>query len=111
MATPIRFHLDEHIAPAVATGLARRGIDVTTAAGAGLIGADDLDHIAFGLRERRVIVTHHRDFPRHHANGVRHGGIAYTYQSKYGIGEFISALRILHCCMTAEEMDGVLEFL
>lgn len=32
----LRFHLDEHIDPAIADGLRRRGIDVTGAAGAGL---------------------------------------------------------------------------
>ena len=111
MATQIRFHLDEHVAPAIATGLGRRGIDVTTAAGAGFIGADDLDHIAFALREQRVIITHDRDFPRHHANGIRHAGIAYCHQAKYSIGELIGALLVLHGCMSAEEMDGVLEFL
>ncbi|MBK9713373.1 MAG: hypothetical protein IPO81_19020 [Kouleothrix sp.] len=30
MPDPIRFALDEHVAPAVAAGLRRRGVDVTT---------------------------------------------------------------------------------
>jgi hypothetical protein len=40
---PIRFHLDEHISARIAAGLRRRHIDVTTAAEAGLAGADDDD--------------------------------------------------------------------
>lgn len=39
MPRTIRFHLDEHIDPAVADGLRRRHIEVTTAAEAGLLGA------------------------------------------------------------------------
>jgi hypothetical protein len=43
----IRFHLDEHVASAIAEGLRRRGIDVTTTADAGLLDAPDEDHLAF----------------------------------------------------------------
>jgi len=45
----MRFHLDEHIHSAVAAGLRRRGIDVTTAAEVELLGADDEKHLAFAL--------------------------------------------------------------
>ena len=51
MARTIRFHLDEHGNSAVADGLRRLGIDVTTTSDAGLLGADDTDHIAFALAE------------------------------------------------------------
>jgi hypothetical protein len=111
MPTPLRFHLDEHVSPAVAEGLRRRGIDATTARDIGLGGADDLAHIAFALQERRVIVSHDRHFPRWHAQGVKHSGIAYCYQQKYSVGELIRALLLLRDCLTAEEMDGTLEFL
>ena len=57
MAKTIRFHLDEHVEPAIAAGLRRRGIDVTTSADAGLLGADDTDHVAFALGQDRVIFT------------------------------------------------------
>jgi hypothetical protein len=43
MANEVRFHLDEHVPPAIAEGLRRRRIDVTTTADAGLRGADDVD--------------------------------------------------------------------
>ena len=36
MADRIRFHLDEHVDPAIATALRRAGIDVTTTVEAGL---------------------------------------------------------------------------
>jgi hypothetical protein len=111
MPTQVRFHLDEHVPPAVAEGLRRRGIDVTVAQEVGLGGADDPDHIAFALREKRVIVTHDRDFPRWHARGAQHAGIAYCYQQKYSIGELVRALLLLRDCLSAEEMEGTLEYL
>ena len=37
----IRYHLDEHMDNAVAVGLRRRGIDVTTTVEAGLMRASD----------------------------------------------------------------------
>lgn len=95
MPTPLRFHLDEHVSPAVAEGLRRRGVDVTTTQEIGLRGSQDSDHLAFALSQQRVLVTHDRDFPRSHAAGVQHSGIAYCYQQKYSVGDLIRALLVL----------------
>ncbi len=111
MPTPLRFHLDEHVSPAVAEGLRRRGIDVTTTLDAGLAGALDADHLAFARQELRVLVTHDRDFPRWHATGIRHSGIAYCYQQKYSVGELVRVLLFLRDCLTAKEMEDTLEYL
>ena len=62
MPSEVRFHLDEHVPPAIAAGLKRRGIDVTTTADPGLIGADDVDHVAFALADQRVIYTNDEDY-------------------------------------------------
>lgn len=83
MARTIRFHLDEHIDFAVAQGLRRRSIDVTTTADAGLLGADDPEHMAFAVDNSRVIVSNDPDFLRLHDQGVEHPGIA-TATSKVG---------------------------
>jgi hypothetical protein len=40
-AMTVRYHLDEHVDPAIAPGLKGRGIDVTTTSDAGLLGAAD----------------------------------------------------------------------
>jgi hypothetical protein len=111
MPTPIRFHLDEHVPTAIAEGLRRRGVDVTTTLEAGLGAAKDPDHLAYALAERRVIVTHDRDFPRWHAAGLRHIGIAYCYQQKYSVGEMVQILLVMRDCLSAEEMQDTLEFL
>ncbi|MGP0068073.1 MAG: DUF5615 family PIN-like protein, partial [Isosphaeraceae bacterium] len=70
MPRTIRFHLDEHCAHAIATGLRRHGIDVTTATDAGLLGASDDDHAAYALAEGRVIFTEDDDFLALNARGV-----------------------------------------
>ncbi len=80
MPRTMRYHLDEHIDFAVAQGLRRRGIDVTTTADAGLRGADDLDHIVFAVANGRVIFSNDPDFLRLHDQGVEHPGIVYCHQ-------------------------------
>ncbi|MGQ0635908.1 MAG: DUF5615 family PIN-like protein [Planctomycetaceae bacterium] len=62
----IRFHLDENVDQAVTRGLRERGIDATTTADAGLLGAPDNEHLDFVLREARVLMTHDPDFLRLH---------------------------------------------
>jgi predicted nuclease of predicted toxin-antitoxin system len=107
----IRFHLDEHVPTAVALGLRRRGIDVTTTVETGLAGAADEDHIAFALSQGRVIVTHDEDFLVLHSRGVRHAGIAYCHQGDRSVGELLRALVLVRGRLTPEEMENRLEFL
>jgi predicted nuclease of predicted toxin-antitoxin system len=91
MARTIRFHLDEHVDSAVADGLRRRGIDVTTTTDAGLRGADDTDHIAFARADGQVIFSHDDDYLRLHDQGMEHAGIGYCHQQSRSIGEIIRA--------------------
>jgi predicted nuclease of predicted toxin-antitoxin system len=107
----IRFHLDEHVSPAVAAGLRQLGIDVTTTAGAGLLGASDEAHIAFALAETRVIFTQDDDFLVLASQGVEHAGLAYCRQNSRTIGEVIRALEMIHGVYEAEEMRNRIEFL
>ena len=58
----ILYHLDEHIPRAVADGLGRRGIDVSTTVEAGLRSATDEAHLAYARAQGRVMVTSDRDF-------------------------------------------------
>jgi hypothetical protein len=51
----IRYHLDEHMDAAIAVGLRRRGIDVTTTTEAKLLRHGDPEQIAFATREQRVL--------------------------------------------------------
>lgn len=61
----IQFHLDEHIPPAIASALRRRGIEVTTASEARLLGAPEALMKSFdslGLRSNSSISRY--DLPR-----------------------------------------------
>ena len=107
----MRFHLDEHVAPAIAEGLRRRGIDVTTTVDAALLSAPDEDHILFAKREGRVIVTQDTDFLRNAAGDQTHFGIAYYPQGKRSIGEIIRHLALMHDVIGDEEMRGRIEYL
>jgi predicted nuclease of predicted toxin-antitoxin system len=62
MSRTLRFHLDENCPNAIADGLRRRGIDVTTTPGASLISASDEEQTAYALAAGRVIFTMDKDF-------------------------------------------------
>ncbi len=111
MPLALKFHLDEHVSPAIAAGLRRRGIDVTTTREVGLAGADDTDHIAFALPVDRVIVTHDEDYLLLHAQGVRHAGIAYCHQHARSVGQILSTLVLLWQVLEPREMANRVEYL
>ena len=105
------YHLDEHVSHAIAKGLRSRRIDVSTTSDAGLVGASDLDHIEYGLRESRVIFTDDADFLRLAASGQTHAGIVYCHPSKSDVGEVVRFLALLHDCLGPEDLFGKIEFL
>ena len=111
MSDRIRFHLDEHVHPAIADGLKRRGIDVTTTVQAGLVSASDDEQLAFTRVNHRVLVTHDADFLRLQEQGVPHAGIAYCRQGSRSIGELLRSLVVLWEHVTAAELSGHVEFL
>ena len=107
----MRFHLDEHVAHAIANGLRRRGINVTTTVEAGLLSAPDDEHLSFSLRERRVIYTQDADFLRNAAGNLTHFGVVYCQQGKRLFGEIIRHLALMHDVMDEAEMQGRIEYL
>lgn len=111
MPERIRFHLDEHINPVIATALSRYGIDVTTTVEANLRTRDDDSQLAFARRENRVIVTHDDDFLRMSSQSVDHPGVAYCHKGARSIGEIIRALRLIYEVLSQEEMQGRVEYL
>lgn len=107
----MRFHLDEHVPHAVAKGLRLRGLDVTTTSDAGLVSAEDEDHIAYALAENRVIFTQDADFLVLASRAdVDHAGIVYCHQGTRSIGDIIHFLVLVDTCMTEDEMKNHVEF-
>ena len=111
MPRTIRFHLDENCNPAIADGLRRRGIDVTTTPEAGLLRATDERQAAHALAEGRVIVTQDRDFLRWNAAGEPHAGIAYCDKDAKSLGEMIAGLTRIWEKLEPEAMVGRVQFL
>lgn len=111
MAERIRFHLDEHIDPAIARGLRRHGVDVTTTVEAHLLSRDDQIHWTYAKTSRRVIFTHDPDFLRLADRDASHCGIVYCHRTAYSIGETIRRLILVYEVLGTEEIAGRVEFL
>jgi predicted nuclease of predicted toxin-antitoxin system len=111
MPRTIRFHLDENCHRAIADGLRRRGIDVTTSSEVGLLSATDEEQAAYGLRSGRVVVTQDRDFLRLDASGIPHAGIAYCDKDTRSTGEILLGLVLIWEVLEPDEMGNRVEFL
>jgi predicted nuclease of predicted toxin-antitoxin system len=103
--------LDENCPHAVAEGLRRRGIDVTSTPEVGLISASDEEQRVYARSEGRVIFTQDKDFLRINASGVPHAGIVYCRQGKQGIGGVILGLTEIWEVMETKEMQNWLVYL
>lgn len=53
----IKFYMDEHVPAAVTAGLRKRGVNVLTAQGAGMVEATDKEHLIWATNQGRVIFT------------------------------------------------------
>ena len=109
----IRFHLDENVSGAIAQGLKKKNIDITTTDETNLAGVSDEEQLAYALRQDRVIFTHDADFLRLHNRKLKHAGIVYCSQKKLktiSTGEIVSFLELLCQSMTAEAMINHIEF-
>jgi Domain of unknown function (DUF5615) len=111
MPQTIRFHLDETCRRAIADGLTLRGIDVTTTATVGLIGAKDPAQLTHAHAQNRVLFTHDADFIALHSTGLTHSGIVYCHQNRHTLGEVIRRLVILWSAREASELVGQLVYL
>jgi predicted nuclease of predicted toxin-antitoxin system len=111
MAKGIRFHLDESCPGALADGLRRHGIDVTTTPEAGLLGASDDQQLAFATAHDRVLFTQDDDFLRINAAGIPHPGIVYCHQQKHSPGDLIRLLALVWEVYEPEELRGRAEYL
>jgi predicted nuclease of predicted toxin-antitoxin system len=107
----MRFHLDENVDHAIAGGLRRRSINVTTSTDAHLLSSPDEEQLAFASREGRVLITHDRDLVRLHALGTPHAGIAYCPSGTRTIGEIVRQLLLMHECLAEVEMLEQIEYL
>jgi len=97
-------------------GLRSRGIDVVTAADAGMIRRKDEDHLSLATVQGRALYSFNiRDFHEIHtawtAGGRSHCSIVLTQQQRYSTGEQIRRLLRLIGSLTSETMRNREEFL
>jgi predicted nuclease of predicted toxin-antitoxin system len=111
MSRTIRFHLDEHYDPSIAAGLRVHGVDVTTTPEAGLLHAEDEDHIAHAIHASRVVFTQDRDFLRLDAAGAQHQGIAFCSQNSRSIGQIIASLLLIWEVYEPDEIANRVELI
>lgn len=111
MSNKIKFHLDENVSNAIAEGLRRRKIDVTTTPQSGLMGFSDVEQIKFAIAQPRVIFTQDDDFLTLHQTAIFHLGIVYCHQRKRTIGEIINSLTLIWEWIEPEDMKGKIEFI
>ena len=111
MSQTIKFHLDENVNNAVADGLKRRRVDVTTTSQVGLMGVSDLEQVEFALSENRAIFTHDDDLLKIHQKGIEHAGIIYCNQNIRSIGDIIRGLILIWEVLEPEELKNEIEFL
>ncbi|MEM9540240.1 MAG: DUF5615 family PIN-like protein [Cyanobacteria bacterium P01_E01_bin.42] len=107
----IRFHLDEQVERAIAEGLRRRNIEVTTTPEAQLLGATDPAQLAFAISQKRVIFTHDDDFLAIHQRGLNHYGIAYCHPNSRSIGDIVRGLILIWEVLEPSEMENHVEFI
>jgi predicted nuclease of predicted toxin-antitoxin system len=107
----VRYHLDENVDPAIALGLRRYGIDVTTTIEAGLLTRSDETQLQFIRKTQRVIFTQDADFLIIASQTDDHPGIAYCKQGSRTIGQVIEALVVIYELLKLDDMKGHVEFL
>lgn len=110
MPDRIRFHLDEHIDRAIAIGLVRAGVDVTTTNEAGLRTTSDPTQFAYSIRERRVFVTGDRGVMGLAAESAAHFGLVFIRRNQLTIGQQIRELLLLHDFYDSDDMIDRIEY-
>ncbi|MCA9099622.1 MAG: hypothetical protein KDA63_00635 [Planctomycetales bacterium] len=67
--------------------------------------------MTWGLRERRVLVTHDGDHLHHAAVGIERAGIIFCRKGLRSIGKIIASLKLIHDVLAADEMHRRVEFI
>ena len=97
-------------------GLRSRGIDVITAAEAGMIRRKDEEHLSFAAARGRALYSfnigdYHQIHTEWTSTGRGHAGIILAQQRRYSTGEQIRRLVRLIGSLTDEAMKNREEFL
>ena len=93
----IRLHADESVDRRVLAGLRRRGVDVSSASDAGLLGVADDRQLEFSTAQARTLRTGDRDHlaiaDAWLASGKRHAGVVYYHPGWTTLGHVVREVR------------------
>jgi hypothetical protein len=113
----LRLYIDEDAMDSdLVRALRSRGIDLLTAADAGMIRRLDEDHLDLATRQGRALYSFNvGDFHEIHSEwlsaGHVHAGIILAQQKRYAVGEQVRRLVRLMGSLSAEAMRNREEFL
>ena len=102
--------MDEQVSKSIQSGLARRGIEVLTSQEADMLGASDLEQLAFCEQNDWVIFSQDDDFLKLNAAGHRHKGIVYARQ-RTSTGSIIQGLMLIYQVLDMEDMENHVEYI
>ena len=72
----MKFLTDENVDVRVVSGLKKAGYDVKDIKKEGMQGAKDKDILALAIKEKRILITHDKDFEDHTSfSNIKHEGI------------------------------------
>jgi hypothetical protein len=96
--------------------LRSRNVDVLTVADVGMLHRTDEEQLTWARENNRVIFSFNaRDFYRLHTmlleQDLSHAGIILAPQQRYGVGQLMRGILHLLNTISAEEMQGQVEFL
>lgn len=113
----VRLYLDEDaMRRSLVFGLRARGIDLETAAEAGMINRPDEEHLAYASEAGRTLLSYNAcDYCSIHqlwlSAGRAHAGIIVAPQQQYSTGEELRRITRLISRRAAADMRDRLEFL
>jgi predicted nuclease of predicted toxin-antitoxin system len=87
----MKFLLDEHLNPAVASGLENRGYEATTILGQELTSLEDRKILEYAFNNEFVIVTNDDDFLSL-IDDVEHEGIVFVTNQELRVSNIISEI-------------------
>ncbi|SRR5258708_7230019 len=107
----VRFYLDENVQIVVAEQLQRRGIEAITIRSLGLLGDEDVNHLARATAPGYVLCTYDTDYYQLAISGAEHSGIIIGQPEKHKVGDWVNGLTLVHAIYTAEDIRNRVEFL
>jgi predicted nuclease of predicted toxin-antitoxin system len=110
----LRLYADECVDMRIVAGLRRRGIDISTAREAQLLGATDERHLEYAHAHGRCVVTNDADFLRMAHDlveqGKHHVGLLFILAGTE-IGDAIRAIALVAAIFEPDEMQDWIEWI